>query len=43
MQIENCFKKFVKKYFHFFTDKKMFQIQFGPIEYCLNWEVSLQP
>ena len=22
------------------TDKKNFQIQFGPIDYCLNWGVS---
>ena len=22
------------------TDKKHFQIQFGPIDYCLNWGVS---
>ena len=23
-----------------FTDKKLFQIQFGPIDFCLNWGVS---
>ena len=22
------------------TDEKYFQIQFGPVEYCVNWEVS---
>ena len=22
------------------ADKKYFQIQFGPVDYCLNWEVS---
>ena len=26
--------------FCYFTDKKTLQIQFGPIDYCLNWGVS---
>ena len=33
---------FVEKYILFYlllADKKILQIQFGPIDYCLNWEV----
>lgn len=26
--------------YNIFIDKKNFQIQFGPIDYCLNWGVS---